>query len=188
MQKDLDFFAAYQSPGDNDRRNNTVLLGGTIGLSVIVVVLLLAFAGLHLGDAVMQAQITSAKKYINNSTVQKANSTLSAAQTQITALNQYANTASGVVSVFNQNPKFGSGVMQLITGAMPTDVSIQSLTYTDGKLTLACFCTDKLSPARFVASLSGISSFTDVSYTGFFTNSGGFGFNVGLSVKGGGQS
>ena len=185
IQKDLNFFAAYQSPGANEWRNKAIFSAGVTALIVCAGAIGATFGVFHLDEAIVSQRIAADQAYMEQSNVKSAISTMANAQTKIAGYGQYATMASNEIAIFHKCPQISSALFQQVTGALPGNVSVQSMSYDTGTITVACTSSDPLGAARFAQNLNSVSTFSDITCGNVTSVNGAYSCSVTLTVKGG---
>jgi Tfp pilus assembly protein PilN len=186
MQRDINFFSVYRSPVESEHGVDKITL---VGLSLIGACLI-GLAGTYtyykLSDHSSRAQQQSISDYLQSSEVSKAENTWESYTGKMGILKSYEDKAAAEVAAFQTLPVIDADLLTAMSGAMPGDVKVVSISYIDDVLTLTCTAQNKLSPANFVHALKGTLRFSSVTYIGVtYVNDTEYDFTVNCMVRGG---
>ena len=186
MHRDINFFAVYQSPLDNNGDGkDLVTLIGIIAVSVCIVVVLSLFGFLRMFGIGQNLQISNINEFLSSASVQKAQKAVASTENKINAINNYKNAVSDAYKQYQTLPIPDSILISAISKQIPADVKISNMTYASSIITLQCTCTNQQSPVVFVNALKSSGSFDNIVYNGYAINDKNeYAFNLTFTSKG----
>lgn len=188
MRRDIDFFSVYRSSQSDDKARTfnkiaiIILLGS---LSVVLAV----FGVLKISNFGMKSANRANQNYLASKEVIEARKQIEDVNRKMTALNLYKKSAQEVSDNFKALPQPDSELLTFIASKLPSDTSVDAISYKSTVLTLQCSCDDNLSAAAFVHALAESGRFNSVNYNGVSKTekSARFTFSVEIALKGGSE-
>jgi hypothetical protein len=186
MQRDINFFAVYHSPLDNNSNGkDPITIIGIIAVSACIVVVLGLFGVLKLFDTGLSLEISNINQFLSSTSVATAQKSVAGTQNKINAINNYKNAVSGAYKQYQTLPIPDSILISAISKVIPDDVKISNMTYASSVITLQCTCTNQQSPVVFVNALKTSGNFDNIVYNGYAINDKNeYAFNLTFSSKG----
>jgi Tfp pilus assembly protein PilN len=186
MQRDINFFSVYRSPVEAENGVDIITMVGLSLIGVCIIGLIGIFAFNKINDVSIRSQQQKINSFLQSSEVKKAEGTWNSYTEKSKVLKSYENKANSEVSAFKTLPVLDSDLLGAVSGAMPSDVKVISISYTGNTIALTCTAGNKLSPANFVHTLKGTGKFDSVTYVGVtYISDAEYDFTVTCAMKGG---
>lgn len=181
QKKELDFFAASVTKTyDRRRANRNAFVFLIFFLSVVAIAY--PTVTTKINNANLIEEINTVQANLTSSTYQELED-ITAKTQQISLLSQYTTAVNSASAEFNSLPKFSTEVLDVINKALPEDVTILSVNYTDGIVELNCQSANIDSPPQTAVNLLSTDSFEKVSYTGLTNADSGYTFTLQCEMK-----
>lgn len=184
MQRDINFFSVYRSPLESEGRVSSVMAGSVIAAAVCIAVMGGLYGYFKVGTSLAAAQEAQIRTQLMDSATVSALAKVSSCEAKISAAQNYIGTVSAALSDYNSLIFPGTDILGSISRVMPSDIAVQSLSYSGGMLTLQCTAKTMASAYSFAHELKADSHFSFVGYQGATLSSGNYTFTVSCALRG----
>ena len=180
IQKRLNFFLQYKRQKQSES-------GGVDIFRVVLVVLAVALVGilaficlsLRSDNMRLQTEKNRIDAYLSNEGVVSQLNSVDAAAAELNAASDSVSLYESVLDEYSALPSLGEAVFGAVAASLSDGVSIVSLDYAEGVLSISCVCLSTYAPEESAAALSGHTElFSSVVYKGFESGLDGSSFTL----------